>query len=300
MVGGFLDVKRTELRFLDCKKARGGENGYYTSENNDSFDGDGATELIVPCAKHVIRKVYDCEYPWLLPKETDVGFRRKSAKVEDEETYGEVEEISETTARIAPGDVLYLAMGRDDISNHSARVKANELHNKTTPIAIPNDMPEGVMKAVPFKWCEVLAVDVLFARLLLRPLARPAPECWVHDADENRDHRVESRGSTKQSSGKRGSGSSEKSDDKGLWVPVALLWDAVVFSPQRCSTEQYIGPDGWGDAIQISTRNGMQFMECRYSVFTVPTLSAASALAYLKGLAEALPLRNHSRLSSSR
>jgi exonuclease V gamma subunit len=38
------------------------------------------------------------------------------------------------------------------------------------------------------------------------------------------------------------------------------------------------------------TRNGMQYVECRYSVFTVPALSSASALAYLQHLAETIPV----------
>lgn len=140
-----------------------------------------------------------------------------------------LDEVGEVKAIVKRGDVLYLPMGKDDVVENSV-------------LLIDRSGTGTAMQHAPCKWCEVLAVDLVFARLWVRP-SEAAPKCWL---DRAVNRRIQ---------------------ENAFWLPVSLLWDAVVFSPQASdlqSQSRRTSPSEGGiDYVQRVTRNGISYLECR-------------------------------------
>jgi hypothetical protein len=181
-----------------------------------------------------------------------------------------LEEVTEVSASVHRGDVLYLPMGRDQ-----DMAEENVLLMSSSSSSSSSAKMNAVSQHAPCRWCQVLAVDLLFARLWVRPCSA-APECWLHDAAESGTGIKHRKGS--------GSGSS-------FWLPVSLLWDAVVFSPEALPTTIFHDtPLFMGqDIVKSVTRNGITSMVCKYTAFNVPSLSSSAAIAMLSALAEMYP-----------
>lgn len=163
-----------------------------------------------------------------------------------------LDEVTEAPAIIRRGDILHLPMGRDDAADES------------TPIY------GGVQQYAQSRWCQVLAVDILFARLWVRPSAA-APHCWLDDIED------ESVGYRKVAD--------------SYWVPVSLLWDAVVFSPYHYSTSNFSRSalfTGF-DVVKSAVHNGISILKCQYCAFNVPMLSSSEAIDMLRALGERYP-----------
>ncbi|CAM9386174.1 unnamed protein product [Ectocarpus fasciculatus] len=165
-----------------------------------------------------------------------------------------LEEVAETAAIIKRGDVLYLPMGKEGVPDDSLRTS----HSMS-----------AVLKQAPSKWCQVLAVDLLFSRLWVRPCSA-APQCWLDDA--------ENAGVVQPAY-------------NCYWLPVSLLWDAVVFTPDVLgSTKFKLGPMFVGeDVVKSVTKNGIQVLECRYKASNLPSLSSTEAMNMLRELAAIYP-----------
>jgi hypothetical protein len=138
----------------------------------------------------------------------------------------EMTEITEGIAVIKCGDILYLPLGRDDLS-----VSKDGCEEHSRNVAIPS---YELMMHAPSKWCAVKAIDLLFARMWVYPCSS-APAYWFQSNDESDLEAMESR---------------------GYWLPLSLLWDAVVFSPM-------VNQDDDGKIAIDIVRNGVKFKECR-------------------------------------
>lgn len=170
-----------------------------------------------------------------------------------------LEEITERKATIQRGDVIYLPMGKDDVLDENILTQTNINMS-------------AVVQHAPSKWCQVLSVDLLFARLWVRPCSA-APQCWL-------DYAMES-----------GAGRRYTAGSNGYWLPVSLLWDAVVFSPEALPTTKFSDTAmcTGKDVVKSVVKNGVSSLECKYCAFNVPSLSSSEAIAMLRAISEMYP-----------
>lgn len=168
-----------------------------------------------------------------------------------------LDEITEVMAVIKRGDVLYLPMGKEDVGQDTVMTCTNRNMN-------------AVLQHAPSRWCQVLAVDLLFARLWVR-YCSAAPHCWLDDANDGEaGYHVEG---------------------VCYWLPVSLLWDAVVFSPEFLESNTYQNSSlaTGSDVVKTVTKNGISFLECSYKAFNVPALSSREAINMLQALSGFCP-----------